>query len=57
MIIMVVCVRDLSVGSNVNGVCANATVSDTLHRLIIISYNMHGFNQGRHGIIELISTL
>jgi len=54
---MVVCVRDLSVGSNVNGVCANATVSDTLHRLIIISYNMHGFNQGRHGIIELISTL
>jgi len=36
---------------------SNANMSDISHRLIVISYNMHGFNQGRHGIIDLVSTL
>jgi len=26
-------------------------------QLVIISYNLHGFNQGKHGIDELISTI
>lgn len=53
------CVRDLLSGANVHDVCVDASVSttDTTHRLTVISYNLHGFNQGRHGLMELISTL
>ena len=32
-------------------------MTDIFDRLIVISYNLHGFNQGRHGLMELISTL
>ena len=28
-----------------------------LRRLVIVSYNLHGFNQGSHGIKDLVSTL
>jgi len=50
-------VRDSPAGANVNGLSANASIPDTSHRLVVISYNMHGFNQGRHSIIDLIATL
>ena len=26
------------------------------HRLVVVSYNLHGFNQGSHGIKDMIST-
>ena len=35
----------------------SASTPNTSQHLIVISYNLHGFNQGRHDIIELISTL
>ena len=35
----------------------SASTRNVSQHLIVISYNVHGFNQGRHGIIELISTL
>jgi len=42
--------------SDCSDVSASITTTTSQH-LIVISYNLHGFNQGRHVIIELISTL
>ena len=56
---MAVCVRDPLSGAIVHDACVDVSVSmtDKSHRLVVISYNLHGFNQGRHGLVELISTL
>ena len=48
--------RNLYVGVSDCFDVSDSTPNVSQH-LIVISYNLHGFNQGCHGIIELISTL
>jgi hypothetical protein len=36
---------------------SSANNNITTHRLVVVSYNLHGFNQGRPGIIDLINKL
>ena len=44
--------------NNNNRYRCNRVISNPLQqRLVIVSYNLHGFNQGSHGIKEMISTL
>ena len=36
---------------------SNSAVSDNLERFVVVSYNLHGYNQGSHGVKELIAKI